>query len=48
MFVFGKIEINGKANVAILQRVGVCAVRSFLLTVILGLPILGFIHPLGY
>lgn len=42
-FLFAKIKINGRYDYSILDRVGACLVISFILTWILGLPILGIL-----
>lgn len=44
MFLFGKVTINKSENISISQRVFVCLIGSGLLTLILGLPILGIVY----
>jgi hypothetical protein len=48
MFIFCKIKINGSTDITIIQRASACLITSLLLTVILGLPILGIIYLLGF
>ena len=46
-FIFAEVEINGSANITIIQRVFASVVISVILTLILGLPVLGIMYLLG-
>ena len=43
-FLFAKVKVNGDTDITIFERVELCILFSLLLTVILGLPILGVIY----
>lgn len=47
IFLFAKIKINGSTDVTVEDRVYAAFVGSIVLTLILGLPILGIIKLLG-
>jgi len=44
MFIFAKVKIGNSTHITLIQRLGVCLIGSLLLTIILGLPILGIIY----
>lgn len=44
IFLFANINVNGKRNITILQRVYVSAIASLVMTIIIGLPLLGIIY----
>lgn len=44
MFLFGKIKWNGSADISITQRVIACLICSGIVSLILGLPVLGLVY----
>lgn len=44
MFCFANIKVNNSTDITILQRAGACLIGSLVLTIILGLPILGIVY----
>lgn len=44
MFIFADVKINGLKTDNILARAGACLIGSFILTAILGLPVLGIVY----
>jgi hypothetical protein len=43
-FLFAKVRVNGSTNISIFQRAGVCFVGSLILSLFIGLPILGILY----
>lgn len=46
-FILAKIKINGSADITIMQRLLACVAVGIILTLILGLPVLGIMYLLG-
>lgn len=44
MFLFGKIKWNGSTDISIVQRAVACLIASGVVSIILGLPVLGLIY----
>lgn len=44
MFIFADVKINDLKTDNILARAGACLIGSFILTAILGLPVLGIVY----
>lgn len=44
IFLFAKIEINGTYNITLIQRVCASVITSIVITLIIGLPILGIVY----
>ena len=42
-FLFGKVKLNGNTDIGTLQRAGVCVIGSLVITLIVGLPVLGIL-----
>lgn len=47
MFFFGKVKIGENTNITLLQRAWVCMIGSTLLTILVGLPMLGILYLIG-
>lgn len=47
MFFFTKIKVNGSTNITLFQRVAACLYVSLLLTIIVGIPVLGIMYLIG-
>lgn len=47
MFFFTKIKVNGDTNITLFQRVAACLYGSLLLTIIVGIPMLGIMYLIG-
>lgn len=44
MFLFGKIKWNDSTDISIMQRAVACLIASGVVSIILGLPVLGLIY----
>jgi len=44
IFLFAKIEINGTYNITLIKRVYASIITSIVITLIIGLPILGIVY----
>ena len=46
-FIFAKIEVNGSKDITIIQRMFASVIICAILTLVLGLPVLGIVYLLG-
>lgn len=47
MFFFAKVKVNNMPATNVFQRAGVCLIAAAILTILIGLPILGIIYLIG-